>query len=60
MVKGLKGILGKVSLDVYQIINLFKLFKKAYHLLDLQKTWIFHEYQSVIILSQVLFQNQTI
>ena len=28
--------------------QLFKLFKRAYHLLDFQKTWVFHEYQSVV------------
>ena len=44
MVKDLKGILGMVSLDIYQITNLFKFFKRAYHLLNFQKTWIFHEH----------------
>ena len=38
--------------------QLFKLFKRVYHLLDFQKTWIFHEHQSVIVWRQV--QNQTI
>ena len=49
MVKDLKGILGMVNLDIYQITNLFKLFERAYHLLDFRKIWIFHEHQSVII-----------
>ena len=57
MVKDLKGILDMVSLDIYQITNYLIFFKKAYHLLDFQKTWVFHEHQSVIVRSQVLFQK---
>ena len=34
----------------------YQLFKRAYHLLDFQKTWIFHEHQSVIVWSQVYFK----
>ena len=39
--------------------ELFKLFKRAYHLLDFQKVWIFHEHQSVIVRSQVLFNSKS-
>ena len=60
MVKGLKGIFGYGKSRHIPNYQLFKFFKRAYHLLDFQKTWFFHEHQSVIVWSQVLFQNQTI
>ena len=60
MVKGLKGIFGYGKSRHISNYQLFKLFKRAYHLLDFQKAWIFYEHQNVIVWSQVLFQNQTI
>ena len=47
MVKDLKGILGKVSLDIYQITNYSK-----EHIICLifEKLGFFHEHQDVIVL----------
>ena len=59
MVKDLKRILGMVSLDIYQITNYSSYSKKHIICLIFKRFWIFHEHQSVIVQSQVLFNSKS-